>query len=522
MVYRSPYPDVAIPRIQLTPFVLEHAGALGDHPALIDGQTSETLSYGALAERVRRCAAGLQARGLAPRDVVGIFSPNVPDYAVAFHGISLAGGTSTTANHLYTADELRFQLVDAGARLLICAPHLVDTARAAAEGTAVEEIIVLGEAEGATPFASLLEHGGSPAAVDIDLDEHAVTLPYSSGTTGLPKGVMLTHANLVANVCQCLPVLAVGTDDVVMGVLPFFHCYGQTVILNNTLRQGATVVTMERFDLERFLQLIQDHRVTACFVAPPIVLALAKHPLVDQYDVSSLRFVVSGAAPLDAALQEAAARRLGCQVFQGYGLTETSPVSHSPGTALANRPGTVGPPIPNTEARLVDPVSGADAAPGDTGEVWIRGPQVMFGYLNNPDATRAMVDEAGWLHSGDIGVADGDGWFTIVDRLKELIKYKGYQVAPAELEAVLLTHPDVADACVIGIPDPEAGEIPKGLVVLRPGASVTAEELLDHVAGRVSPQKRVRTIEFIDAIPKSPSGKILRRALVQRERSLNA
>jgi acyl-CoA synthetase (AMP-forming)/AMP-acid ligase II len=518
MIYRSPYPDVLIPRVPLTPFVLEHALDRGANVALVDGPSGRSVSFAELDDAVRRCARGLQQRGLEPRQVVAIYSPNLPEYVIAFHGVSLAGGTATTANALYTADELRFQLQDSGARMLICAPPLLDAARTAAAGTAVEDIFVFGHDVSANSFASLLANDGEVAPVEIDVDEHVVTLPYSSGTTGFPKGVMLTHANLVANLCQCQPAFDVGEDDVVIGVLPFFHCYGQTVIMNQTLRHGVKIVTMPRFDLEQFLRLMQDYRVTACYVAPPIVLALAKHPLVDRFDLSSLRYVNSGAAPLDASLSKAASERLGCRVIQGYGLTETSPVTHAVGTVFANRPGSVGPSIPNTETRLVDPATGTDAAPGEPGEVWIRGPQVMRGYLNNEEATRSTVDEGGWLHSGDIGVCDEDGWLTIVDRLKELIKVKGYQVAPAELEALLLTHPAVADACVIGVTDPECGEVPKGFVVLREGASATADELIEHVRMHVSPHKRIRAIEFIDAIPKSASGKILRRILIERER----
>jgi acyl-CoA synthetase (AMP-forming)/AMP-acid ligase II len=519
MVYRSPYPDVLIPQVPLTPFILERAEERGGHPALVDGPTGRATSYTELVDAVRRCASGFQQRGLEPRDVVAIYSPNLPEYAIAFHGISLAGGTATTANGLYTAEELRFQLQDSGARLLICSLPLLEAARTASVGTGVEDIFVFGGHDvNANSFASLLGNDGDVAPVEIDVDTHVVTLPYSSGATGFPKGVMLTHANLVANVCQCQPSLGIGPDDVVIGVLPFFHIYGQTVVMNQALRSGATVVTMPRFELEQFLRLIQDYRVTACYVAPPIALALARHPLVDQFDLSSLRFVNSGAAPLDAGLSEEAAERIGCRVMQGYGMTETSPVTHAVGTVFENRPGSVGPPISNTEVRLIDPASGTDSAPGEPGEVWVRGPQVMAGYLNNEQATRSTVDEDGWLHTGDIGVCDADGWLTIVDRLKELIKVKGYQVAPAELEALLLTHPAVADACVIGVSDPECGEVPKGFVVLREGASATADALMEHVRMHVSPHKRIRAIEFVDAIPKSASGKILRRILIERER----
>ena len=243
-----------------------------------------------------------------------------------------------------------------------------------------------------------------------------------------------------------------------------------------------------------------------------MIVALAKHPAVDHIDLSHLRTLFSGAAPMDAALQESCAARLGCEIMQGYGMTEASPVTHATSAQPGkNRPGTVGQLAPNTECRIVDVVTGADAGPGGEGELLIRGPQVMTGYLRNAQATAETLDAQGWLHTGDIGRVDADGYFTIVDRLKELIKYKGYQVPPAELEALLLTHPAVSDAAVIGVPDEAAGESPKAFVVLK--GDVTAEALMAYIAERVAPYKRIRSVEFIDAIPKSPSGKILRRVL---------
>jgi acyl-CoA synthetase (AMP-forming)/AMP-acid ligase II len=305
-------------------------------------------------------------------------------------------------------------------------------------------------------------------------------------------------------------------DDRVMGVLPFFHIYGQTVVMNDCLRRGAQIITMPRFELEGFLQLIQQHRITVAYVAPPIAVAFAKHPLVDRYDLSSLRYVLCGAAPLDAAVQEACAERIGCEVIQGYGLTETGPVTHAWKQGETVIPGTVGRLLANTECKVIDVESGEE---GDHGELLVRGPQVMIGYLNNPAATDETIDRDGWLRTGDIVTHDDQGVFQIVDRLKELIKYKGYQVPPAELEGVLLTNPAIADAAVIGVADEDAGEIPKAFVVLKPNAVLTPAEVMDFVAGHVAPHKRVRACEFIDEIPKSASGKILRRVLVERERA---
>ena len=518
MIFKSPYPDVDIPKTGVAQFVLKGAADRGDKAALIDGPSGRTITYRELDGAVRSLAAGLATRGFSKGDVMAIYSPNIPEYAIAFHGIALAGGVATTVNPLYTIDELTFQLKDSGARFLVTIPMFLENALEAAGRTGVEEVFVFGEAEGATPFADLLTSGAEPTEVSIDPAQDLVAMPYSSGTTGLPKGVMLTHQNLTGNINQALAPHDTSDEDVVIGVLPFFHIYGLTVILNAALSEGATIVTMPRFDLEQFLQLLQDHKVTRAYAVPPIVLALAKHPIVDNYDLSSLSLIMSGAAPLGQELSEAAAKRLDTLVIQGYGLTETSPVTHvNPEEEAKVKPGSIGPLIPNTIAKVVDPVSGKELGYDETGEVWIKGPQVMKGYLNNDEATKHTIDDEGYLHTGDIGYVDQDGYFYIVDRLKELIKYKGFQVPPAELEAVLLSHPAVGDAAVIGVPDEEAGELPKAFVVK--SGDVDEAEIMEYVAGHVSPQKKIRLVEFVDEIPKSASGKILRRILIERERA---
>jgi acyl-CoA synthetase (AMP-forming)/AMP-acid ligase II len=522
MIFRAPEPDVVIPETALTPFLMERALRQGDKPAFIDGPTGRTITHRQWVDLTRKAAAGLTSRGFGKGDVFAIFSPNLPEYAVAFHAVSLVGGINTTINPTYTVAELAQQLKDAGARYLVTVPPCAEKALDAARQSGVQEVFVFGEAEGATPFATLLSGEGDPPAVTIDPRRDLVVLPYSSGTTGIPKGVMLTHHNLVANFVQSAAAMCVEEDDVLLGVLPFFHIYGMTVIMNFALYLGATVVTLPRFDLEQCLSTIQKYGVTAANVVPPIVLALAKHPLVDKYQLGSLRFLLSGAAPLTEHLAAAAAARLGCRVMQGYGLTETSPVTHATrmhGPQISA--GSIGPPVPNTEVKVVDVATGAMLSTCQEGEICIRGPQVMRGYWNRPDATSAMIDADGWLHTGDIGYADENGCFFIVDRLKELIKYKGLQIAPAELEAVLLGHPGVADAAVIPIADECAGEVPKAYVVLK-GSAESGDvegEIMQYVAERVAPYKKLRAIEITPQIPKSPSGKILRRLLVDQERA---
>jgi acyl-CoA synthetase (AMP-forming)/AMP-acid ligase II len=507
--------ELSVPDVDVTGFVLEHAAERGERPALIDGPSGRTIAYGELGEGIAALRGGLGEHGFEAGDALAIHLPNCPEYALAFHAAASAGGRATTVNPLYTAEELGRQLRASRAKLLLTAPPLLETALAAAEGTGVEEVFVLGdeEAEGATPLSALVE-GGSGIEGKIDPANDLAALPYSSGTTGLPKGVMLTHRNLVANLIQAEEPLGVVEGDTMIGCLPFFHIYGMTVIMNMGLRNGATIVTMPRFDLGEYMELIERHRATVSFIVPPIALALARHPAVDDADLSSLRMLMSGAAPLGPELIDELSERLGCTVIQGYGMTETSPVTHTIPAAGPNKPGTIGPALRATECRLVDPESGEDVGDGERGELWIRGPQVMRGYLDDEESTAATIDADGWLHTGDVGVVDEDGYYSIVDRLKELIKFKGYQVPPAELEALILGHPQVADVAVVGVQDEEAGELPKAFVVVAEGdGELDHDELMAWVGERVAPQKRVRLVEEIAEIPKSPSGKILRREL---------
>ena len=521
---RSSYPDVEIPAVSIHDFLFGDVeeGRL-DAVAIVDGISGSTTTYRQLIAQIDLFAGALAARGVGVGTKVGVLCPNIPAFATVFHGILRAGATATTINSLYTPDEIANQLTDAEASWLITVSPLLPGASAApaAVGLDNDHVIVLDGADGHPSLPALLGEGRTAPAVSFDPATHLAVLPYSSGTTGRPKGVMLTHRNLIANVSQCRSTISLGDDDRVLAVLPFFHIYGMTVLLNFALRQRAALVTMPRFDLTDFLRVVQEHRTSWVFIAPPIAVALAKHPLVDQYDTSAIKVIFSGAAPLDGTLASAVATRLGCTVCQGYGMTETSPVTHA---IPYDRPdidrSSVGMLLANTEARLVAEDGTDVAAPDDgasePGELLIRGPQVMAGYLNRPDATAEMLDADGWLHTGDVATVTHDGIFRIVDRLKELIKYKGYQVAPAVLEAVLLEHPSIADAAVIGAPDADGQEVPKAFVVVQPGSQLDADAVMAHVAAHVAPHEKVRQVEFIDAIPKSASGKILRKDLRSR------
>ena len=518
----STFPEVDIPAASVYDYLFSD---LDDEQltrvALIDGTSGAETTYGELVARIDALAGALAARGVGPGDVIGLLCPNTPAFAVVFHGILRAGATVTTINSLYTAEEIENQLTDAGASwLFTVSPLLAAAGRATATLEYPDDhVIVLDGAPGHPSLTDLLSERAVAPTVSFDPATHVAVLPYSSGTTGRPKGVMLTHRNLVANVQQSKAVIGLEEDDRVLAVLPFFHIYGLTVLLNYAIGCRASLVTMPRFDLTEFLRITSETKCTWVFIAPPIAVALAKHPLVSEYDLSSVNVVFSGAAPFDGELAGAVAKRLDCSVRQGYGMTELSPVSHVIPLWRDDIPlASIGLALPNLECRLVDPETGADieipaSGPSEPGELLCRGPNVMVGYLNNDEATASTVTNDGWLHTGDIATVDAEGIYTIVDRLKELIKYKGYQVAPAVLEAVLLRHPLIADAAVIGALDADGQEIPKAFIVTQPEALLTPDEVMAFVAENVAPHEKVRAVEFIDAIPKSTSGKILRKNL---------
>lgn len=526
MSFTSPYPDVDIPDSSL--YRLLFSGSDTDHldrPALVDAHSGSITTYRSLKAEVDSIAGALAARGLQLGDVVGLLALNSSTFAAVYHGVLRAGGVVTTINALYTADDIARQLKDGRARFLFADNALLPqaTAAVAKAGLSPGCIIAIDADDHMPSVSDLLAEEAPPPELSFDASSQLAVLPYSSGTTGRPKGVKLTHRNLVANLCQIESVMGITAEDTVIAALPFFHVYGMTAILNAGLHYRAQIITMRKFQLRTFLAAISAYRCTFAFIAPPIAVSLVKDPVVDEFDLSSLNTIVSGAAPLGRELAVALQNRLGCSVRQGYGMSEMSPVSHViPWDRHDIDLGSVGTTIPNMECKLVDPATGTEIlAPGEglstPGELWCRGPNVMVGYLGDDKATAATLDSNGYLHTGDIATIDANGVVTIVDRMKELIKYKGYQVPPAELEALLLTHPQIDDVAVIAARTRDGEEVPKAFVVPVSESALDSAEVLAFVADRVSPHKKIRIVEFIERIPKSPAGKILRRELAKRD-----
>lgn len=502
-----------LPRTTVPAFVRQRLRERPEAVALVDAASGRELTCGALDHAIGRFAAGLAAQGFKPGDVMLLFAPNSLEWPIAALGTMAAGGVVSGANPMYGAEDLAHQMRDANAHFVFTVPPLLHTVREAAALAEGATVVVVGEAEGALSFASLLACTDPEPPPGTDPDALAA-LPFSSGTTGAAKGVMLTHATIVANVSQYLQAYVHSQDKVMLAFLPMFHIFGFTIITLCGLVAGCKVVTVPRFEPEGFLKAIATYRVSRLGVVPPVMHFLALHPMVDDFDLSSLEVIGSGAAPLGSALERRVAERLNCKVLQGYGMTESSgcvTVAHPDRV----RPGTSGQILPGTQVRVIDPATGADVARGQPGELWFRGPQAFKGYLNQPQATAATITDDGWVRTGDLVTIDADGYLTVTDRLKELIKVKGFQVAPAELEALLFTHPQVADAAVIGRPDDRAGELPVAYVVAR-GALVAAD-LKAWVAERVVAYKQLGDVVLCEAIPKTPAGKILRRVLRKQD-----
>ena len=512
MIFGSPWPPLDLPACSICDAVLAGASQLGEKPAVIEGDTGRTLSYRQLVEGADRVAAGLARAGLRPRQPIALTLPNSIDFVLAWYGALRAGAWVVPINPLYTPEEMEHQIRDAGARFVITDPDRADALRGAVE----RAFIVEGGSN------ELLECEDPPPQARPSTSDLAA-LPYSSGTSGRPKGVMLSHGNIVANMRQVYSTGYCRREDVIVNMFPLYHAAGLNCHLNSLLGIGATVVLMRRFDLEGWLALNERYRATRIGAPPPVILAITKSPLWGRFQFGSLEYAICGAAPLGADLQEAFEQRTGLMLKQSWGMTECAcAITMDFGGRTGRKLGSCGHLLPSCEARVVDVASGAELGVGDVGEMWLRGPNVMQGYWNQPVATAETLLDDGWMKTGDIGYVDSDGCVFLVDRLKELIKYNALQVAPAELEDIIQTHPAVMDAAVIGTPDQSVGEIPTAFVVLRQGASVDAAELMQYVAARVAPHKKVRLVEFVEQIPKSPAGKILRRVLRERVRTQHA
>ncbi len=504
---QAPYEEFPLPEL-----LRRSAERFGDKPALI-GADGTTRTFREVWSTARKVARFLQDHGIEKGDKVGIFSPNHVDYPAVFYGTLLTGATVTTLNPLYREREVEHQLDDAEAVAafvfsLMGAP--VEAAR-----PKLPRLRHIWPIDGLADVLGGVSEEYEP--VPIDAREDVAVLPYSSGTTGLPKGVMLTHHNIASNVKQGLATGQVSPDSVSLVVLPLFHIYGMTVLMSSGLALGATGIVMMRFDLEQMLHLIGQHGMTNLYLVPPAVLAMANVPDPARFDTSSLRLVVSGAAPLPVEVAERLRSVYKCPVAQGYGLTETSPTTNTNPMDRIKLESS-GPPVADTLEKIVSLNNGEELPPGEAGEVVVQGPQVMKGYWKQSEETAECLSDDGWLRTGDIGWFDEDGYIYILERKKEMIKYKGYQVAPAELEAVLHEHPAVLDAAVIPKPHLEGGEIPKAFIVLREGHQASPEELMAFVAEKVAPYKKVREVEYLPEVPKTASGKILRRELIDRER----
>ncbi|KAJ1305650.1 hypothetical protein OPQ81_000646 [Rhizoctonia solani] len=547
-IYKSRYPDYVIPRQSIISKLFPNESPYSDSlPAFTEAATGLTLSLGDVKDLTFRVASGVRnVLGTKRGDTVMIFSPNSISWPFTLFGCVAAGLRITLANSSYTPPELAHQLKDSAAGYIFVHPALLDNLLKAFEilmipaKQAQKRIIVMtygspqvkgiGEYTG---LDSLLRSGKfeKEEKFDGDSSNETVYLCYSSGTMGLPKGVETTHHNIntILNICRAAFPSMIPNRDAILGILPFYHIFGCVALIHFAFSMGVPVVISPPFNPDEFCYLIEKHRITALVVVPPVMVALAAHPAVDRYNLSSLRFILSAAAPLGPELISGVQKRLhsrGANIFttQAYGLTETSPTCMLLPSEMAElKMGSVGELLPNLEARLVTE-DGTDAKDGEPGEFWVRGPNVMKGYLNNPTATANSITPDKWFKTGDIAVRDSEGFFTIVGRSKELIKYKGFQVPPADLENVLLTHPDVIDAGVIGVySEEQATELPRAYVVHRAGHNsfksqaerdAFGKELQTWIQNRVSKHKFLRGgVSVIEAIPKSAAGKILRREL---------
>lgn len=532
-VFKSKLPDIPISNhLPLHTYCFENLAQFSDRACLILGSTGKIYSFSETHLVSRKVASGLSKLGIKKGDVVMVLLQNCAEFVFSFMGASMIGAVTTTANPFYTAAEVFKQFNASKAKLIITQSQYVEKLRDAGEkypklGEDFKVVTIDDPPENCLNFSLLSEADETELETQlIDIDpEDPVALPFSSGTTGLPKGVVLTHKSLTTSVAQQVdgenPNLHLTQDDVVLCVLPMFHIYSLNSIMLCALRAGATVLLIQKFEISALLELIQKHKVSVAVVVPPLVLALAKNPAVAEYDLSSIRVVLSGAAPLGKELEGALRSRVPQAVFgQGYGMTEAGPVlSMCLGFAkqpIPTKSGSCGTVVRNAELKVVDPDTGCSLPRNQPGEICIRGSQIMKGYLNDPEATAATIDVDGWLHTGDIGYVDDDDEVFIVDRVKELIKFKGFQVPPAELEALLVSHPSISDAAVVPQKDVAAGEVPVAFVVRSNGSELTEDAVKQFIAKQVVFYKKLHKVYFVQSIPKSPAGKILRKDLRAR------
>ncbi|KAK8584931.1 hypothetical protein V6N13_138874 [Hibiscus sabdariffa] len=523
IIYRSKLPDIYIPKhLPLHSYCFEDLSNVASRPCLINGTTGQVYTYAEVELSARRVASGLNKLGIQQHQVIMLLLPNAPEFVLSFLGASFLGAIATTANPFFTPAEVSKQAKASNVRLIITQAVYVDKVKEFAQDNDVKVICIDSAPDGFLHFSELIQADENDLPqVDIAPDD-IVALPYSSGTTGLPKGVMLTHKGLITSVAQQVdgenPNLYFHTEDVILCTLPMFHVYALNSIMLCGLRAGAALLIMQKFEIGLLLELIQKYKVTIAPMVPPIVLAIAKSSETDKYDLSSVRIVKSGAAPLGKELEDAVRAKFPCaKLGQGYGMTEAGPVlamclgfAKEPFEIKSGACGTV---VRNAEMKIVDPDTGSSLPRNQAGEICIRGDQIMKGYLNDPEATARTIDKDGWLHTGDIGYIDDDDELFIVDRLKELIKYKGFQVAPAELEAMLIAHSDITDAAVVGMNDVAAGEVPVAFVVKSDKSEISEDEIKQYISKQVVFYKRISRVFFIKAIPKAPSGKILRKEL---------